>query len=64
MFSSHDVAVIQCHKNRMTTRVITDLRVHVSPMTTTVPTVRVLIEIMFILKVIKFHFNDHMIYRI
>ena len=58
---SHDVAVIQwitsCHKNRMTTRVITLLRVHVTSLTTSVSAMRFRIEIMFILKAIKSHFK-------
>ena len=53
----YDVAVIQwitsCHKNRMTTRVITLWRVFVTSFATSVSTMRFLIEIMFILKVIK-----------
>ena len=56
---SYDVAVIQwitsCHKNRMTTRVITLWHVHVASLTTSMSTMRFLIEIMFILKAIKSH---------
>ena len=58
--SSHDVAVIQwimsCHKNRMTTRVITLWLVYVTSLTTSVSTMRFHIEPMFILKAIKSHF--------
>ena len=58
---SHDVAVIQwitsCHKNRMTTRVITLLRVSVTSLTTSMSTMRFLSEIMFVLKAIKSHFK-------
>ena len=64
---SLDVAVIlwitSCHKNRMTTRVITRWHVHVTSMTTAV-SLRFLIEIMSILKVIKSHFKGHVINRI
>ena len=53
---SHDVAVNQwvtsCHKNHMTTRVVILWRVHVPSFTATM---RFLIEIVFILKAIKFH---------
>ena len=46
---SYDVAVIQwitsCHKNRMTTRVITLWRVHVTSLTMSVSLVRFLVEI-------------------
>ena len=45
---SYDVAVIQwitlCHKNRMTTRVITLRRERVTSLTTSVSTMRFLIE--------------------
>ena len=58
---SHDVAVIQwitsCHKNRMTTRVITLWRVHVTSLTTSVSTMRFLLEILFILKATKSSFR-------
>ena len=54
---SHDVAVIQwitsCHKNRMTTRVITLWHVDVTSLRTTVSTMRFVCQIMFILKAIK-----------
>ena len=60
----YDVAIIQwitsCHKNRMTTRVMTLLRVHVTSLTTFIST----IEIVFILKAMKSHFEGHMINRI
>ena len=59
-YLSHDVAVIQwitsCHKNCMTTRVITLWREHVTSLTASVSTMRFLIEIMFNLKAIKSHF--------
>ena len=42
---------------RMTTRVITLWRVHVTSLTTSVSTMRFLTEILFILKAIKFHFK-------
>ena len=58
---SYDVAVIQwitsCHKNRMTTRVITLWREYVTSLTTSVSTVRFLLEILSILKAIKSHFK-------
>ena len=58
---SHDVAVIQwitsCHKNRMTTRVITLWRVNVTSLTTSVSTIRFVAEIVFVLKAIKSHFR-------
>ena len=44
IFSSHDIAVIQwitsCHKNRITTRLITLWRVHITSLTTSMPTKR------------------------
>ena len=55
--SSYDVAVMQwitsCHKNRMTTRVMTLWRVHVASLTASVSTIRFLVGIIFILKPIK-----------
>ena len=58
---SYDVAVIQWirsyHKNRMTTRVIILWCVKITPLTTSVSTMRFLIEIMFTLKAIKFDFT-------
>ena len=58
---SYDVAVTRwitlCHKNRMTTRVITLWRVFVTSLTTFVSTMRFLIKIMFILKAIIYHFK-------
>ena len=57
--SSYDVAVIQlitsCHKNRMTTLVITLWRVHVKSLTTSVLAMRFLVEIMLTMKAIKSH---------
>ena len=56
---SYDVAVIQwitsCHKNRMTTRVITHWREHVTSLTTSMSQIRFYINIMFILQAIKFY---------
>ena len=56
-FLSYDVAVIQwitsCHKNRMTTRVITLWRVDVTSLTTSMSTMCFLLEILSILKAIK-----------
>ena len=60
-FLSYDVAVIQwitsCYKNRMTTRVITLWRVHVTSLTTYMSAMHFLIEIMLILKAIKSYFK-------
>ena len=67
---SYDVSIIQwitsCHKNRMTTRVITLWRFYVTRWTTLVSTLSFLTEIMLILKAIKpqarfinFIWNDH-----
>ena len=68
MFLSYDVAVIQwimsCHKNCMTTRVITLWRVCVTSLTTSVSTVCFHIELMSILKAIKSRFKGHLINRI
>ena len=59
---SYDVAVIQwitsCHKNRMTTCVITLWRVYVTSLTTSVSAMRFLFEIMLILKAIKSHCKE------
>ena len=58
---SYDGAVIQwiasCHKNPMTSRVITLLRIHVTSLTTSESTMHLRIEIMFILKATKSHFK-------
>ena len=58
---SLDVAVVQwitlCHKNRMTTRVTKLWWVHVTSLTTSMSSMRFLIEIMFVLKPIKSHFK-------
>ena len=63
MTISHDVAVIQqlilCHKNCMTTHVITLWCIHVTSLTTPVSAMRFLIEILFILKGIKSHLKGH-----
>ena len=65
---SYDVAVIQwitsCHKNHMTTRVITLWRVDVTSLTTSMSTMCFLLEIVPILKAIKSHFKGSMINRI
>ena len=65
---SYGVAVIQwitsCHKNRMTTRVITLWRRDVSPLTTSVSTMRFLLEILSILKAFNTILKGHMINRI
>ena len=59
--SYYDVVVIQwitsCHKNRMTTRVITRLRQRVTSLTAFVSTMCFLNEIMLSLKAIKSHFK-------
>ena len=61
LYLSHDIAGIQwitpCHKNRLTTHVITLWATQVTSLTTSVPTMCFLIEIMFILKAIKSHFK-------
>ena len=58
---SYDVAVIQWdtsyHKNRKIMRVITLWRVHVTSLTTSVSTMRFLVEKMLTLKAIKSHFK-------
>ena len=59
---SYDVAV--CDKNRTTTRGITLWRVFVTSLTTSVPTMRFLSEIMFILKAIISDFKGSNEYRI
>ena len=46
------------HKTRMITRVITLWRVHVTSLTTSVSTVSFLLEILLIMKAIKFIFKD------
>ena len=58
---SDGVAIIHwitsCHKDRKATRVITLWRVLVTSLTTSVSTMRFLLEIMFSLKAIEFHFK-------
>ena len=58
-FLSCNIVVIQwitsCHKNHMTTRVITLWRIYVTSLTTSLSTICFLSEIMFILKAIKSH---------
>ena len=65
---SYDIAVNQwitsCHNNRMTTRVVTLRRVHVTSLTTSVSTMLFFIEINFNLNAIKSRFKGHMINRI
>ena len=48
---------MSCHKNRMTTRVITLWRVYVTSLTTSVSTKRFLTAIMFIMKAMKSQFK-------
>ena len=68
IYLSYDVAVFQwitsCHKNRMTTRVITLLREHVTSLTTSVTTMQIFIENMSTSKAMKSYFKSHMIKRI
>ena len=58
LFLSYYVAVIQCitscHKNNRTTRVVTLWRVQVTSTTTSMSTMRFLIEKKFVLKAIKY----------
>ena len=67
-FLSYDVAVFQwitsCHKNHMTTRVITLLRENVTSLTTSATTMLIFIENMSTLRAIKSYFKSHMIKRI
>ena len=60
-YLSYNVAVIQwitsCHKNRMTTHVITLWGIHIMSFTTSVSAVCFLLEILSILKAIKSNFN-------
>ena len=60
-FLSYEIAVIQwimlCHKNGLITCVITFWRIHATSLEMSVTTIHFLIEIMFILKVIKSHFK-------
>ena len=68
MTLSYDVAVSKwitsCHKNRMTTRVLTLLREYVMSVTTSVTTMLIFIGNMSILKAIKSYLRSHMIKRI
>ena len=57
-------SITSCHKNPMTTRVITLWRERVTSLTTSVSTMRFLSEIIFILKAIKCHLKGKMINRI
>ena len=65
---SYDVAVFQwitsCHKNRMTTRVLTLLREYVTSLTTSVTTMLIFIGNMSTFKAIKSYLRSHMIKRI
>ena len=65
---SYDVAVIQwvtsCHKNHMTSCVITLWYVDVTSLTTSVSAMDFLAEIILILSAIKLHVKGHMINRI
>ena len=65
---SYDVAVFQwitsCHKNRMTTRVLTLLREYVTSLTTSVTTMLIFIGNISTSKAIKSYFKSHMIKRI
>ena len=65
---SYDVTVIywttSCHKDCKTTRVITLWRIGVTSLTTSVSTMRFLLEILSISKAIKSVFKSHMINRI
>ena len=58
---SYDVAVIRwimsCHKNCMTTLVITLWHIYLTSLTTSVSTMCCLIKVMLISKVIKCHFK-------
>ena len=56
--------ITSCHKNRMTTRVITLWRKGVTSLTSFVSTMHFLIEIMLLLKAIKSFLKGHMINRI
>ena len=68
IYLSYDAAVFQwitsCHKNRMTTRVITLLREYVTSLTTSVTTMQIFIGNMSTLRAIKTYFRSHMIKRI
>ena len=65
---SYDVAVFQwitsCHKNRMTTRVLTLLREYVTSLVTSVITMLIFIGNMSTFKAIKSYLRSHMIKRI
>ena len=67
-YISYDVVVIwwiaSCHKNRMTTCVITLWRVDVTSLTMFVSAMRFLLEILSSLKAIKSIFKSHIINRI
>ena len=61
LYLLHEVAVIQwitsCHKNHMATRVITLLSVRVTSLTTSMSTMRFVVEIMLLSKAVKPHFK-------
>ena len=62
LYISYNVGAFQlitsCHKNQMTTRVTAFRRVNVTSLTTSVSTMRFLIEIIIIFKAVKSHFNE------
>ena len=53
----HMTSITSCHKNRMTARVITLWRVHVTSLTMSISAMRFLIETMFISKAIKISYK-------
>ena len=65
---SYDIAVMRwrtsCHKNGMTTRVITLWCVDITSLTTSMSTMRFLAEILLLLWAFKSHLKDHMINKI
>ena len=50
--------IMSCHKNRMAARIITLWCVYLTPLTTSVSTMRFLFKIMFILNAITSHFKN------
>ena len=62
LYLSYVVIIIQwiklCHKNCMTTCIITVWNIHVTSLTISMSTIHFLIEIMSILKAIKYHVNE------
>ena len=63
LYLSYGITIIQwimlCHKNHMTTHVITLKRIHVKSLTMSLSTMLFLIEMMFILKAIKSNLKGH-----